>query len=92
VLLLSEESAPRGHVRPAPEQRTPLPLGHPAPHAELDPVVQGVGEAFEYHRAVPADHRCFALRGTAHEEFIGVGAPAERLGDPGDPALVLHAA
>lgn len=74
------------------EQRAALPFGHAAPHAEFDPVVQGIGEAFQNHRAVPADHRCLALRSSAHKEFIRVGTTAQRLGDPRDPALVLDPA
>lgn len=74
------------------EQGPALPLGHAAPHAELDPVVECVGQTLEYDRAVPTDHRGFALRRTAYEEFIGIRTATDGFGNPGDSALVLHAA
>ena len=50
-----QELAPRHDVGPAPEQRAPLPLGHAAPHPELDPVVERVREALGPNRAAAAD-------------------------------------
>ena len=47
------------------EQRASLTFGHATPDAELDPVVQGIGTALRDHRAVPTDHRGFALGGAA---------------------------
>ena len=54
------------------EQGTALALGHTAPDAELDLVVQGVGTAFGDDGAVPADDCGLALGGSPHEELIGV--------------------
>lgn len=61
------------------EQGAALTLGHAAPYAELDAVVEGVGTAFEDYRAVPADHRGFALGGPADEELVGIGLSATSL-------------
>jgi hypothetical protein len=86
-----EEVRPGNNFGVLLEQRTALPLGHPTPHAELDPVVQGIGSTFEDHRAVPADHCGFALSGAADEEFIRIGLPAPRLRYPCDPSFGLGA-
>ena len=58
-----EDLAPR-RVRPAAEQRPPLPLGHAAPDAPLDLVVERLGEALGAHRATGAHHAwpCSAQR------------------------------
>lgn len=74
------------------KQCSALPLGHAAPHTELDPVVEGVGQTLEHNRAVPTDHCRFALRRTTYEEFVGIRTAAYGLGNPGDSPLVLHAA
>ncbi len=63
--LGGEEVGPGNNFGVLLEQCAALALGHPAPDAELDAVVEGVGAAFEDHRAVPADHRGFALGGAA---------------------------
>ncbi len=65
------------------EQGAALTLGHSAPDAELHTIVEGVGSAFGDHRTVPADDCGFALRSTADEQLVGIGRPAQRLGDPG---------
>ncbi len=70
------------------EQCPALTLRHPAPDAELDPVVERVGTTFGDDRAVPADDRGFALRGTPHEQLVGIGRSTQRFGDPGDASLV----
>ena len=54
------------------EQRASLTFGHATPDAELDPVVQGIGTALRDHRAVPTDHRGFALGGAADEQLIRI--------------------
>ena len=69
------------------EQCAALTLGHAAPHAELDAVVEGVGATFENHRTVTADDGGFALRCAAYEEFIGIGLTATGLGYPSDTGL-----
>lgn len=65
--LGGEEVGPGHDLGVLLEQCTALALGHSAPHAELDSVVEGVGPAFEDHRAVPADHCGFALGRAADE-------------------------
>ena len=69
------------------EQGAALTRGHAAPHAEFDPVVQRVSAALGDHRTVPTDDGRLALGSAAYEELIGIGRPAEGLGDPGDPGL-----
>ena len=61
------------------EQCAALALCHAAPDTELDAVVECVGAALQDHRAVPADHRGFALSGPSDEQLIGVGLAASGL-------------
>ena len=89
--LGGEELGPGNHLGMLLEQGAALTFGHAAPDAELDAVVEGVGAAFEDHRTVPADHGGFALRGAAHEQFVGIGLAASGLGYPGDAGLGLGA-
>lgn len=49
------------------EEGAALTLGHAAPHAEFDAIVECVGTAFHDDGAVPADDRGFALGGAADE-------------------------
>jgi hypothetical protein len=89
--LGGEELGPGNHLGMLFEQGAALAFGHSSPDAELDAVVQGVGAAFQNHRAVPADHRGFALRGTAYEEFVWICLAASGLGYPRDAGLGLGA-
>jgi hypothetical protein len=73
LALGGEEFCPGDDFRVLLEQGTTLTFGHATPHAELDPIVEGVGTAFQDHRAMPADDRGFALGSPAHEKFIGIG-------------------
>jgi hypothetical protein len=66
-----------------------LPLGHAAPHAELDAVVQGVGAAFGDDGTVPADDRGLALGGAADEQLVGIGRTAQGLRHPRDSGFAL---
>jgi hypothetical protein len=77
--LSGEELGPGNHFRVLFEQRAALPFGHATPHPELDPVVQGVGPALEDHWTMAADYRGFALGGTSHEQFVGIGLAATSL-------------
>jgi hypothetical protein len=61
------------------EQCATLALGHAAPDAELDAIVEGVGPALQDHRAMPADHGGFALGGASDEQLIRVGLSAPSL-------------
>jgi len=72
------------------EQGAALTLGHPAPHAEFDTVVQGVGTTLGDDRTVATNHGCFALRGSANEQLVGIRSTAQRLGNPGDPRFPVH--
>src|ERR1700739_952368 len=87
--LRGEEIGPRHHLGVLLEQGAALTLSHPAPHAELDPVVQSAGGAFEDHRTTPADHRGFALRGAADEPLIRVGGATAGFGHPGQSVFGL---
>jgi hypothetical protein len=89
--LGGEELGPGNHLGVLFEQGATLAFGHAAPYAELDAVVQGVGAAFKDHRAVPADHRGFALRGAPHEKFVWICLAASGLGYPSDAGLGLGA-
>jgi len=67
----------------APAQQGPaLALGEAAPHAELDAMVEGVGEALGAHRAAQA-HGLGAVLGRAlDEEAVGVRPAAGRVDGP----------
>ena len=65
-----EQATPRGDVRAAAQQRTALTLGHAAPDAPLDLVVERLGEALGAHRAARAHLLGPVLRGTAHEQLV----------------------
>ena len=72
------------------EQGTTLTLGHPAPDAELNPVVQRVRTALGEDRAVTTDHGRFTLGGPAYEQLVGVGRSTQGLGHPGDPGFPVY--
>ena len=80
--LLGEEVRPGPDLGVLLEQCAALTLGHAAPDAELDPVVQRVGTALEQHRAVTADGGRLTLGGSADEEFIRIDVLAAGLGHP----------
>ena len=69
------------------EQSATLALGHAAPDAELDAVVQRVRTAFGDHRAVPADHGGFALGRATDEQFVGIGLAAPGMRNPSDAGI-----
>lgn len=71
-----------------PQQRATLTLGHATPDAELNPVVEGVGTAFQLDRAVPADRRGLALSRSANEQVVRVSSSAPSLGHPHQPSIV----
>ena len=91
LALGGEELRPGNDLGVLLEQCAALAFGHAAPDAELDAVVQGVGAALRDHRAVPADHRGFALRGAADEQLVGIRLAASGLGNPSDPGFGLGA-
>src|SRR5699024_9928494 len=46
----AQDLRPVAHIRMLAQQATPLPLGHAAPHTEVDAVVEGVGQALGLDR------------------------------------------
>ena len=78
----SRAARARRQRRAAPEQRTALPLGHPAPHAELDPVVQRVREALGADGAAAADQLGPVLRRALDEKLVRVRSLARGAGGP----------
>ena len=91
LALGGEELGPGNHLGVLLEQSAALAFGHPAPDTELDAIVEGVGAAFEDHRAVTADDGGFALGGAAYEQLIGISLTAARLGYPSNTRLGLCA-
>src|SRR6266581_877386 len=88
VARVLEQVAPGNHVRPAAEQRTPLTLGHAAPHTELNPVVECVREALGPDGAAAADQLGPVLRRPLNEELVRVRSLARGAGGPvRDPHL-----
>ena len=79
---LSSSSRQETTSGPAAEQRTPLTLGHAAPHAELDPVVERVGEALGPDGAAAADQLGPVLRRPLNEELVRVRSLARGAGGP----------
>src|SRR5215470_14131962 len=64
------------HVRAAAQQRPALSFGHTAPHAELDPVVQRLGQTLGAHRAPHADALDLTLSGATHEKPVRIAFTA----------------
>ena len=89
--LGGEELGPRHDFGMLLEQGTTLTLGHAAPDAELDAIVERIGTAFQNHRTVTADDGGLALRRSAYEEFIRIGLTATSLGYPSDAGLGFRA-
>src|SRR5207237_4977329 len=71
-----KQIAPRGDVRAPTEERTPLPLGHPAPDTELGSGVQRIRKALRAYRASPADQLGAILRCSLDEQLVRVGSLA----------------
>src|SRR5688500_15946751 len=67
-----EHLPPARHVRMPAQQCAPLPLGHASPDAELDPVVQSVGQALVADRAAAADPLRHVLLGALYEQRVRV--------------------
>src|SRR4051795_5176089 len=69
-------------MRMTTQQGSPLPFRHASPDAELDPVVQGVGEAFVADRAAAADPLRHVLLGALHEQCVRVATLTRRHAGP----------
>lgn len=72
------------------EQCATLTFSHATPDTELDPVVQGIGATLRDHRAVPTDHRGFALGSATDEQLIRISGATQALGYPRDPGLSVR--
>jgi hypothetical protein len=73
---VGEELGPGADVGPAAEQRTSLPLGHPAPDTELGPVVERVRQALGHDGTALAHDLGLTLGLALDEQGIGVGTGA----------------
>src|SRR3954466_8832002 len=65
--LLQQDGAPGGDVRTSPQQVPALALGHPAPDAPLDPVVEALSQALGVRRAAVAEDADPALNARLRE-------------------------
>lgn len=81
-LGVREELPPGTDIRPAPQQRAALPLGHATPDTELHVIVQGVRQALCSHQAAEAAGLHPVLRGTLDEQLVRVDVPAGRDSGP----------
>ena len=77
-----EQVAPRGDIRATTKQGATLTLGHAAPDAELDAVVEGVGEALGADLAADADGLRPVLSRPLDEQGVRIGGAAGRLSGP----------
>lgn len=91
LALSGKEVRPGDDLRVLLEQGSPLALGHAAPDAELDAVVEGVGTALGDHRAVPADDGGFSLSCPADEQLIRIRLATPCLGNPRNTGFGLGA-
>ena len=69
------------------DQLATLSLGHAAPDAELDLVVERVDEAFGDDGAAATDQRRSLLGCATHEEFVGIRRATPCLRHPRETAL-----
>ena len=67
-----EQVAPRGDIRATTKQGATLTLGHAAPDAELDAIVEGVCQAVSAYDAAGADGLGAILSGALNEERVGI--------------------
>ena len=78
----AKSSAHDSDVGPPPQQRAPLPLRHPAPDPELDPLVERVRETFGAYRADAAEAARLPLLASCDEQVLGVGRATTRRTTP----------
>jgi hypothetical protein len=72
ILSRLEQVAPRGDIRTTAEQCATLTLGHTAPDAELDAVVESIGQAVGAHDATGANGLGPVLGGSLDEQGVRV--------------------
>ena len=72
ILSRLEQVAPRGDIRTTTKQSATLTLGHAAPHAELDAVIEGIGQAVSTHHAARANGFGSVLGCALYEEGVGI--------------------
>src|SRR5690606_17238102 len=77
-----EQVTPARHLRPPAQQRTTLACGHPSPDAEIDAVVQRLGQTFSAYRTAHTHQLGPVLLGSAHEQTIRIGVAARRMNAP----------
>ena len=85
-----QQLAPRRHVGAAAEQRPALALGHATPDAELDAVVQRIGQALGADSAAAADQLGPVLRRALNEELVRISSLARGAGGPVRDPHVAH--
>ena len=68
-----EKSAPRGDMRATTQEGPTLALGHSAPHAKFDAIIERIGKALSANRAPNADGLGPILSRTLNEQRIRVG-------------------
>jgi len=90
LALSSKKLGPRHHFRVLLQQGAALTFGHASPHTELHAIVQSVSTTLSDHGAVPTDHRGFALRGAADEQFVRVGLATPSMRNPRNTGFSLY--
>ncbi len=70
-----------------PDELAALTLGHAAPDAELDPVVERIGKALGDDGALATYHSGSVLCRPTDEEFVGIGGSTQSFRDPCDAAF-----
>lgn len=67
-----QQLSPVADIGTPAQQRPPFPFRHPAPHTELNPVVECFSKALGANRAAKAHHSGLALLGASYEQLIRV--------------------
>jgi hypothetical protein len=85
-----EDSPPGADVGVLAQQCATLTFSHAAPDAELDPVVECIGETFEPDRTASADFLGVVLFSPLYEQRVRIALLTERPGRPVDQQSHLH--
>jgi hypothetical protein len=70
-----------------PDELAALTLGHAAPDAELDPVVERIGKALGDDGALATYHSGSILRRATDEEFVGISGSTQGFRNPSEAAF-----